>query len=588
MKTMVAFKFDTSVSESFIRHSLSRVKHHYYETHKINFEVSEEIYVQGNIGICIWGDKDTPLIWPDKVEDRNRVIMTYAPPPNWKTLCDTDDIKDAPFELFDRLKSNPNLAQDFSSPTTIATIDKHKKEMNIYTDSLGFGRLYEYRGQNCWVWSNKIAALPIFANEKAEIDMKSWKIMSGAGWFMGNTSPIKRVKRVEPSLQIKVTDKQNEPRILINHGGLNKLVSPRGITEVNVPELANNIRESIASFSDLWSIPLKVDLSGGKDSRVSAAAIVASKIDNVEFSTIGILQGEVDTASQLLDVVGYSSKHNIIQRNNNVRIEKKPLVDRVMTLFHEYDGDFAPTFVQSGLSPASYFNTPQKVWIQGAGGEIASGNYYQNDRLYSRLLEQNDNAAFYRLSNYLSSLGAVNEGVKELVDQQLFEILQLGELKGVYGLDSLDYFYLVERFRRWAALNGHLHRYSPFLANQFMRATFDMTPALKRKTSLHNDIINHLVPEWKDISFYKKKPTDRDEKTEKGLRIWQTNEKEPIEDILSTDGIWTDIFNKKEVSEIWSNAIEGNFKSYQETLFHRVVMIGLFEKHIDKINESIT
>jgi hypothetical protein len=584
MKTVLIYKFDDPVSVNEIEASLVRVKHHYYQQHKINFQVSGDGWTDPQLGVFIWDDADSPLRWPSWSENDVVGIATVNPPVNWEDICETSNIDEAPFRLVEKLGTHSTFISTLSPPFVLSAYERNQKKITIFTDAIGVGRLYELRTDRGWVWSNRLGALPIFAGIEPQIDQNAWSIFAGTGWFMGQTTPLQGVRRVKPSTKITIDASSNKPRIVEQLGALSEYVSPRGIKDPNIEEIADNIKKCIKSFSTLWGVPLEVDLSGGKDSRVGAAAILASHLDDIRFKTIGTLQGEVDIAKALMEGVNQSDKHIVTERIDPSL--SSSLLERVLVLHHEFDGDYTPITMNHAVDPDTHFSTREFVSIQGAGGEIAHGNYYASQRWLDKILSMGENGPSTRITNYLSVLGCVPPQVHNLVHQQVYEVFSEAKDLGISGLSQLDYFYLVERFRRWAPIGGHVDRYSPFLAPSFLRAAYDLQPEQRLENSLHTQLIESMVPEWKDVPFFKASPKDVDERTLKKKRMWQTGDKDLVEEILAQPATWNDVFVVEDVVELWNQAKTAGIPNSKAALFQRVIWRAVFEEHVEGLRKS--
>src|SRR5699024_6347293 len=157
----------------------------------------------------------------------NKALLTYAPPPNWKSLSETGNINNAPYELLKEISKDKGIINEFSTPTSFCLIDEKKETLDIITDPFGFARLYEYRGDNGWFLSNRSGALTILAGEEGKLDKEAWELFCSVGWFVDTTSPLEKVIRVEPGVRINVNTDKSSPRLLINDGNFDKMVSPR-------------------------------------------------------------------------------------------------------------------------------------------------------------------------------------------------------------------------------------------------------------------------------------------------------------------------------------------------------------------------
>lgn len=590
MRTFLAFKYETQVTEDEIKVAIDRVKRHYYETHPINFELEVEYYIHKNIGAVIFDSKDTPLKWKNIAKSENGALITFAPPPNWKKFSTSGKVESAPLELFKELRKNKQLQSKFSTPTCLCTIDTETEELDIFTDPLGFARLYEYKGENGWFWSNRAGAVTLMAGEKAEINKEAWEFFSSAGWFVDTTSPIDNVVRVEPGIRINANLDYFQPRRIFNYGAYDQLISPRKHQKFDAKSIAIDMLENLASYSELWGLPLEVDLSGGKDSRICSAAVIASQAEINQFKTIANLEKEAEVASVLLKKVGLTHKHNIIRSSANKegkKVKRTPIKERLRTLLHQSDGDLTPILTRKNVNPEIYFRDIRNISIQGALGEIGKATLYSSQSIYDSIIKKGEPAIYDRVTRAYKPPGGVRTEITERANQFIYSIIQKGKTKGISSLYLLDFFYFNERVRRWFPQNLDVNRYSAFYSSKFIEQAFNMSYSEKRNLEIYTSIINELIPEWNDVPFYKRKITDRDERTEKGLRIWQTADRQGIEEILDNPSDWNDMFDENEIHNIWDKAINGEFHPGIESIFDRLVMRASFNAHLDRINDQL-
>src|SRR5699024_8712881 len=369
-----------------------------------------------------------------------------------------------------------------------------------------------------------------------------------------------------------------------------RIEAPRKYSRFDAKEIAEDMLQNLSSFSDLWELPLDVDLSGGKDSRLCAAAVIASKTEDVQFNTIGNLEKEAETAKNLLNEVGLSHKHSITRtKANNTTgiVTKTELKERLKILHHLSDGDITPIQTRKNIQTTNFFDEIKSIKVQGAAGEIGKATYYGSDSFYNKLIKKGNAAAYERLTQTYSSLEGIKPEVRERANRFIFSIVQDGKNKGISNLYLLDYFYIMERARRWLPQSIDNRRYSAFFSTEFLKQSFNMSYDEKRNLDIYTEVIHNLVPEWDEVPFYKKKPSDKDERTEKGLRTWQTSDMESVEAILLTPEKWNDIFDENKVISIWNSAKKGDFNPNIESLFDRLVMKATFQDHLDLINSHV-
>ena len=583
MQTILAFKFDEERMTHSIMRAIERVEHHYYPL-EVSKDHYRNQYICDSIGMVRWANQGGALKWPGWKENGELVISTGYPPIGWERLVGETFLENAPLLLAKRLEQDHDSISKLDPPTVITIANKLEKKIRIFTDGIGLGRLYEMRFDSGWVWSNRIGALPIFSGVTPQMDIVGWQGFAVAGWFMGQTTPIQGVIRVHPSSLITIESSPAKPRHFQITNALSSWVASKSHNQpTEVDSTANEIKHTISSICNLWESEPMVDLSGGRDSRVGAAAIIALQ-KPAKFRTVGPLDAEVEVARSLLQKAGRQDDHMIIEASDPSL--KSDLFSRVAIIHRIYDGDFTPVCLKHNVYLADYYREKNEHHIGGTGGEIAHGTYYSTEKWITKIENMGPLGPFERITSYLTRLGFFTIESKETMNKLAYQILEEGRMFGVAGLTVLDYFYLVERLRRWASLSGHINSFSPFLNRAFIRATFDMTPSDRMKNTLHKQLIKSMVPAWDEVPFYGEKPTDSDERTIKQTRLWQTGDKPFVEMILADSKSWSDIFDQNGVKNLWRKAKLFTIEKQQEQVFLRVIWKSLFNRHLQEIEKS--
>ena len=124
------------------------------------------------------------------------------------------------------------------------------------------------------------------------------------------------------------------------HDGLRQLVSGSELRLVGSPTRRPSRRASQAvAASRLWDAEApEVDLSGGRDSRVVAAAVVAAGID-ARLHTSDVNPGEADVARQLVDAAPRPLEHDVKRATDSeVKPRTTPLLERARNVHLVHDG----------------------------------------------------------------------------------------------------------------------------------------------------------------------------------------------------------------------------------------------------------
>ncbi len=586
MQLFIAYKFFKHIDKNDLRARQARVEKYYFSNID-DTKIQRYESTLANIGLLYWNTVVDRYKFPSWGENEQFAsCFTYAPN-GWEQVVDNGvTMSNAPLCFTNEIKQNPRAMNLMTPPLIFTYLDKQENEIKIYNDCLGMGKLYELHLNEGVVYSNKLGALYIYSNEKAEMDRTSWKIFSNVGWFMGDSCPIKGARRVKPGIEITLKNEMHIPKYFIHLGGLQSLVSPRELDAVSFDSEMSNILASAKSFFRMFDFPVNSMLSGGKDSRVSSAILVKAEID-CTFKTLGPLTGEIETAKKLIELIGLDNKHTVDEPTSQHPIQiTVHLEDRLRLLHFAYDADFTPV-KQTGMVSSGQFYKISGVFSVGAGGEIASGNYYSNDNVYKSIIEKGEEGPFWRLSSYLSSLTGTNQEAFPIVERELWLVFEEAKQFGLKGMEIMDYFYLKERLRRWAPISGVMNSFTPFSTPGFIRLSFDLTPEQRKAYTLHKMMLKHLIPEWADVPFYKSdiRKENRDQKAENNMRIWQNEDRYYVDMALNERTIWKDYFNESETMELWNKAMNGEsiYRKF-EALFQRIVWLTSFEEHINRIN----
>lgn len=108
-------------------------------------------------------------------------------------------------------------------------------------------------------------------------------------------------------------------------------------------------------------------------------------------------------------------------------------------------------------------------------------------------------------------------------------------------------------------------------------------PEEKLEERLHLGIIKRLVPEWADVPFYKAAPADATRMTRP--RIWESGDRQAVEEILAESASWDDVYDVDEVRSTWSEAVSSG-GSRHEMLIQRVVWRATFGAHLRMLGDA--
>ena len=199
-----------------------------------------------------------------------------------------------------------------------------------------------------------------------------------------------------------------------------------------------------------------MDLGGGRDSRVVAAAFLSAGVD-LRLNSYDAVPGELQVAESLVRALPRTVEHVVSRKPPGGTVRPQPVKPQPLELverarrWHRY---------AEGLRPASYlFHAPPKnltavdhLVIGGAGGEVAHGHFYPADMYCSSTNSAATGTACLRqppANPADADRGRLAEPARAAVGEQIERVLLTAVHGGIQNATMLDYFYVVERLRRW-------------------------------------------------------------------------------------------------------------------------------------------
>ena len=572
--TWVAYAFDQPAARDGIERSLNRVRAHYAELYAEPLQ--ERSHISPTVGMALWRRNDPRLRWAPWVEGGGTIVASTNAVAGWEPVVGKLDVTQAPLELGRALAADPERLAELTPPFVIAVLNPERERLLIVNDFLATARLYEMRTPSGRMWSNRLGALPLFAGAEPELDPEGWAIHAAAGWFLGSTTPLRGAVKIRPGSAITV---QGSPTgATVRHGetdAVRRLVAPRrGRLSKQAAAAAEQSVALARSIGSIWSVGPTINLSGGRDSRISAAGAIAARLD-AKFRTMDIEPGEVEAARDLLAAAPSSIELGVMTMERGEPDDS--LAERIGATHLVHDGLANPMGGQSSLDlPQQGFVAPL---VTGHGGELGHGFYYDAARLRRELRPATRKRLIGRLER--SGRQRHNSACEDAYALYLAEVertLDEGRAHGVRGPSLLDYYYLAERLPHRAGLGSRNDRYSACVTPAFVRGSFDLSPGQRTRAKLHRAVIQELMPAWNEIPFFhggggRMRPMKR-------ARIWERpRHSQDMEEMLASPELWSDAFDPERIRAMWRQAKAGEGHSHYEAAFMRIAWRVCFVEH---------
>jgi hypothetical protein len=571
-RTWLAWALERPAEPARIEAALARVGEHYQEV--LADPLVRDAVVGQRTGLALWHRPDDRLRWPLWAPDRDICAAWTAAPTGWRSVIGEIGPAAASAELARKLLADPDRLSDLIPPFALGAFVPESEELVIVTDALGATRLYELRTEAGAVWSNRLGALPLFAGRRPEADPRGWQILAAAGWFLGPWTSLRGARKVRGGSIVRVRPRGDRLEIERSEtSARDTIASPREATrERAVADAAEAAVACAADVARLWSAPLTVDLSGGRDSRIAAAAALAAPVE-AEYLTLDAGPGELDLVQALVR----ASRRPMPQavRAPDDRPAAQELPERLRLYHHHHDGMASPEDASRRAVERLHrgYGGPA---LSGDGGEVGHGLYYPTRAQRRSLRGKGMTRMVRRLVVLARKGGAARPEAYRAYRAEVERTLAEGQSFGVSGPRLLDYFLLAERLPNRSGLGERSDRYSPCCTPAFLRAGLELRPRERLDLALHRAIIERLAPEWTGVPFFAGARADLDDR-----RSWE-HERDAawLERMILQDLSWHELFEPGAVRQRWQGARAGLGTAHHERLFLRIAWRATFEEHL--------
>ena len=584
-ETWLAYAFGGPAPLERVRGALARVGAHYGPQLEAPPPLRESA---GELtGLALWRNDDAESRWPAWAEGGGLVAGSMGAPAGWERIVGDLAPADAALPLAGALSAHPERAGELTPPFVVGIREPATERLTIVNDFIGAGRIYELRfegstalGPAGSVWSNRLGALPIFAGVAPRPDERGWALFAAAGWFIGDATPIAGAAKVPGGSVIRVIADAGSVEVQRRQSGaMGKLVSPREAPfDESVAAAADQAIGLARNVEALFDRRVQIDLSGGRDSRLSAAAAHAAGIEH-RLRTGDSAPGEVAIAKRLVETAPGRLRHRISRPERGRPSDE--LRERLRNLHLIHDGMRQAQEIRTRTALPRPV-TPLRPVLSGHGGELAHGFYYTTADQLGEIRAGGDSAILKRLERagrrYAS---AAQTTAYDIYRSELERILDEARAIGVAGPTVLDCFYLTQRLAFRSGLGARSGRYSCCATPAFVRAAFDLTPEERLENKLHVAMIGRMVPEWREVPFLGSEDADR-LPTVHRQRIWEKpGHAEAVGEMLATEeGGWGEIFQPKAVRRMWRKAQAGKGHRHYEGVFEQIAWRVGFESHL--------
>jgi hypothetical protein len=454
--------------------------------------------------------------------------------------------------------------------------------LEAWNDLFGFGRSYYVINEDFVAVGNQIATVAMFSSEPLTVDEYGCDVQAQVGFWPENNSPMEQVTRLDGSEVVAVTPEGEVT--LRRYSSFEEWYGYRE-ADADIQEVAESMRLSTSNCGAIAVETPVVHLSGGQDSRVTAAAWIAGG-KPARVITNGTLPGEVVIAQQLMDAL--EEERSITDRGityqvnepNTKAYAKFSMEQRLETAMLMWDGDFATGNLKG---PVRKPLTRGRLTIGGANGEVMHGIYYATHAQLDavRKLEHPVDKLFkYFPGRYNTEESRPNT---ELFLQRRKQFtLDMGHTDAT----ALNVFQMTSKFRRW--INNQMGAaYFILLLNPvFVRACMDLTPEQRVDRVMQRKLTGALIPSWEEVPYYKSTLAESTTINKaKANRSWETAPGY-MENVLHERTDWQRYFDPVKMKELEDAVHSEEGHRGHETVLHHVYALDAIPDHVGKLEQT--
>jgi hypothetical protein len=586
--TWLAWASTQTLAGDRVTEGLERIAAHYQRL--VDYPLATRSQTAATLGLAMIGDAEPRCHWPHFAGNGDLAIATAYVPTGWERLTGSVPLTAAPLALARSILAEPDAAsRELNAPVALAVLEQPMGRLVIANDAIGAARVYELEAGPIRAWSNRPGALCLFAGIPPRADARGWRVLAAAGWFLADASPIEGVRRVGPGTVIEADAAGIRERTT---GAVGRLVQTTRADGELAEGAAAQARAQAETAGLLWEGLADVDLSGGRDSRLAAAAVVAAGT-RARFLTSDATPGEADVAAELVAAAPVEMDHRIRKTKAGSATPGTPLLERAAHLHLLHDGVRHPQKLRGKMTLPR--PRPSSAAFSGHGGEIAHGFFYKNPKQLRRLrgkkqllrLRRREDPLVKRVMRFFTKdhEAAIPDAYAE-AERVIRATMDAGREHGLEGPVLLDWFYLVDRFAHRSGVATDSERVSVFATPAFIRAAFALSPEERLDASLHREVIGKLVPQWRDIGFFQAQP--RRMPSIRRQRLWEVpDDAQVVEEILAGGGSWTEIYDPERAASAWRELRDGGGSAKWEGIFEGIVYRHTFDEHLQRLGRAV-
>jgi hypothetical protein len=375
-------------------------------------------------------------------------------------------------------------------------------------DWFGMASMYIYRSHGVVAFSNRPILLPYVIGDAIQPDVEGFARYAACDAFVGSSSPVLGVKPLAPGEAFSGTrNPDNTWNITLSQGMCLDDAAVAGArlgSDADLEALVEaGFSRTTSSLAHLWPATdlLRCGLSGGRDSRLLAASLLADGL-SPQFFTYTEIREEGEVASRLIELARGAGRsgilHDLIPPRNGSSEETTGVEQRLTDLFRHYDFSHRRQLLLRGR--ISHEEIPAAA-INGVIGGIAWGAWVPQNWSQASGNPTEEMHAALRRGLASKSGGPLCEPAAGWIDAYLTELTEHAALLGLDQVQSLTWMYCASRGRTWTPPRHSFEQIMPYATPEFVSAAVALPLRRMKSSDFHRRLTERLLPEWTGVEY---------------------------------------------------------------------------------------
>lgn len=568
-----------------------------YNVAKFN-DIDESTWWFPRVGLAVYVavQKQEHQIFSHRSKRDTRTDFISHAPFGYKAICPSSPLDDIPSALVDKLHNDSRVLLKLSPAQTIISVDEETETFSFWNDLLGLSKCFGLSVGSEFAISNRPVAAHILAGYSPVPSINGWASEQLHGWFLSELSPFENTRQMLGGTHV----------VLGKHGtseNRNLLVG-EWFTQKQSLSTFEGFGRFISEF-DEFCTPSEMDiaLSGGRDSRASAALISSTHLDKIRFRTNEPPALEGIVARQLVqklpnfgalgkdDTRAVDAFGRVIWKANTPVVIEAEVHQRAKDWARVGEGITAPVSIYSNPPKSTVFSSTAFVpSFAGVAGESAKAYYWSPNMVsgaYATSLKRFQEDIKLKISERLKSHPLTVQNSYPIISKEfrmpIAQLVLAGQKEatsqGIHGYRFLDYWWLTNRFglATTVAYSGTA-TIMPFMVPEYISEAMQGIPADRARAKFLNDIVNHYRPEWAGVPYYDELqnhvPKDQLRFYRERSLLWEGELAKGFFEILRESPAFDQPYDRRSILELFSSDIPQNQKQGLN-----VKALGLLHRH---------